>query len=31
MTPEETGRKLNLTAEEVVAREASALAKLRSK
>ena len=31
MTPEETGRKLNLTAEEVVAREAAALAKLRNK
>ena len=31
MTPEETGRKLNLTAEEVVAREASALANLRSR
>ena len=31
MTPEETGRRLNLTAEEVVAREASALAKLRNK
>lgn len=31
MTPEETGRKLNLTAEEVVAREAAALAKLRSR
>ena len=29
LTPEETGRKLNLTAEEVVAREAAALAKLR--
>jgi len=30
MTPEETGRKLGLTAEEVVAREAAALAKLRN-
>ena len=29
MTPEETGRRLGLTAEEVVAREAAALAKLR--
>ena len=29
LTPEEAGRKLNLTAEEVVAREAAALAKLR--
>ncbi len=31
LTPEETGRRLNLTAEEVVAREAAALAKLRNK
>ena len=31
LTPEETGRKMNLTAEEVVAREAAALAKLRNK
>lgn len=30
LTPEETGRKLGLTAEEVVAREAAALSKLRS-
>ena len=30
LTPEEAGRKLNLTAEEVVAREAAALAKLRN-
>ena len=30
MTPEETGKKLGLTAEEVVAREAAALAKLRN-
>ncbi len=30
LTPEETGRKLHLTVEEVVAREAAALAKLRS-
>lgn len=29
LTPEEAGRKLNLTAEEVVAKEAAALAKLR--
>ena len=29
MSPEETGRQLNLTAEEVVAREAAALSKLR--
>jgi len=29
LTPEETGRKLNLTPEEVIAREAAALAKLR--
>ncbi|MBQ7344717.1 MAG: hypothetical protein IJW45_01465, partial [Oscillospiraceae bacterium] len=29
LSPEETGRKLGLTAEEVVAREAAALAKLR--
>lgn len=29
LTPEETGRKMNLTPEEVVAREAAALAKLR--
>lgn len=29
LTPEETGRKLNMTPEEVVAREASALMKLR--
>ena len=31
LSPEEAGRKMNLTAEEVVAREASALAKLRNK
>ena len=31
MTPEETGRALNLTPQEVVAREAAALAKLREK
>jgi len=31
LTPEEAGRQLNLTAEEVVAREADALAKLRNK
>ena len=31
MTPEETGNMMDLTAEEVVAREAAALAKLRSK
>ena len=31
LTPEEAGRKMNLTAEEVVAREAAALAKLRNK
>lgn len=31
LTPEETGKKLGLTAEEVVAAEADALAKLRSK
>ena len=31
LTPEEAGRKLNLTAEEVVAREAAALSKLRNK
>lgn len=31
LTPEETGRKLNLTPDEVVAREAAALAKLRRK
>ena len=31
MSPEETGRKLGLTPEEVVAKEAAALAKLRSK
>ena len=31
LTPEETGRKLGLTAEEVVAREAAALTKLRNK
>jgi len=31
LTPEETGRQLGLTAEEVVAREAAALAKLRNK
>lgn len=30
LSPEETGRKLNLTPEEVVAKEAAALAKLRS-
>ena len=30
LSPEEVGRKLNLTPEEVVAREAAALAKLRS-
>ena len=30
LTPEETGRKLNLTPEEVVAREAAALMKLRN-
>lgn len=30
MSPEETGRKLGLTAQEVVAREAAALAKLRN-
>ena len=30
LTPEEAGRKLNLTAEEVVTREAAALAKLRN-
>ena len=30
MTPEETGRQLGLTSEEVVAREAAALAKLRT-
>ena len=30
LTPEETGRKLNLTPEEVIAKEAAALAKLRS-
>ena len=30
MTPEETGRQLGLTSEEVVAREATALAKLRT-
>lgn len=29
LTPEETGRKLNLTPEEVIAKEAAALAKLR--
>lgn len=29
LTPEETGRKMNLTPEEVIAREAAALAKLR--
>jgi len=29
LTPEQTGRKLNLTPEEVIAREAAALAKLR--
>ena len=31
LTPEETGRKLGLTAQEVVAREGAALAKLRNK
>ena len=31
LSPEETGRRLNLTAEEVVAAEAAALSKLRSK
>ena len=31
LSPEETGRQLGLTAEEVVAREAAALAKLRNK
>lgn len=31
LSPEETGRKLGLTSEEVVAREAAALAKLRTK
>lgn len=31
LSPEETGRKLGLTAQEVVAREAAALAKLRNK
>ena len=31
LSPEDTGRKLGLTAEEVVAREAAALAKLRNK
>lgn len=31
LSPEETGRQMNLTAEEVVAREAAALAKLRNK
>ena len=31
LTPEETGRRLNMTAEEVVAAEAAALSKLRSK
>ena len=31
LTPEEAGRRLNLTAEEVVAREAAALAKLRNR
>ena len=31
LSPEETGRRLGLTAEEVVAREAAALAKLRNK
>lgn len=31
LSPEETGRKLKLTAQEVVAREAAALAKLRNK
>ena len=31
LSPEETGRHLNLTAEEVVAAEAAALSKLRSK
>ena len=31
LSPEETGRQLNLTAEEVVAAEAAALSKLRSK
>jgi RNA polymerase primary sigma factor len=31
LSPEEAGRQLGLTAEEVVAREAAALAKLRSK
>ena len=30
MTPEDTGRKLGLTPEEVVAREAAALSKLRN-
>ena len=30
LTPEQTGRKLGLTPEEVIAREAAALAKLRS-
>ena len=30
MSPEETGRKLGLTPEEVVAREAAALSKLRN-
>ena len=29
LTPEETGRKLNLTPEEVITREAAALMKLR--
>ena len=31
LSPEETGRKLGLTPQEVVAREAAALAKLRNK
>ena len=31
LSPEETGRKLGLTAQEVVAREGAALAKLRNK
>ena len=31
LTPEETGSRLGLTSEEVVAKEAAALAKLRSK
>ena len=31
LSPEETGRKLGLTPEEVVAREAKALAQLRSR